>query len=108
GRAPEEEAARRRLAARDALRFGWTAVIGLYLVGGFLQAKSPVWGLAASLWLVLLPLAIGAACALRPRLDAPVTGILGLRRPSIAHLVGALLVAPGLARLMGLFLEAQM
>lgn len=108
GGAPREESARRQLASRDALRLGWAAVIGMYLVGGFLQAKSPVWGLAASLWLGLLPLAIVAALALRRRLDAPLTAILGLRRPRFAHLLGALLLAPGLARAMGHFLEWQM
>lgn len=108
GRDLAEEAARRRLASQAALRLGWTAVIGLYLVGGYLQVQSPVWGLAASLWGLLLPLALVGAWFVKGHTGGTWSSTLGLRRPRALHLLGALLVAPGLARLMGAYLGWQM
>ena len=102
-----EEAGRRHLASHAAQRFGWAAVIALYLLGGFLQTKAPVWGLAATLWGILLPLAFFAAARIRRHTGESFAATLGFRTPSPLHVVGALLVAPGLARLMAHYGEWQ-
>ena len=103
----EEEAGRRRLASRTALRFGWAAVIGLYLLGGFLQSRSAVWGLAATLWLLLLPLAVAAAWRVARRTGEGLASAMNLRAPRAAHVAGALLVAPALAQAMAIALGWQ-
>lgn len=95
---PEEDA-RRRVESRTALRFGVSGVFAVYLVGGSLQAWSLIAGLAATLWIVLLGLASWAASGAARRARTTKTAVLGLVRPSIAHCVGAVLVAPALALL---------
>lgn len=86
------------LAGRRALRYGWAGVFVVYLAGGLLQTLHPVWGLLATLWILLPALAIALARHGRER-GEPMHAALGLLRPSPLHALGALLAAPGLASL---------
>ena len=98
--ATSEEASARRLAARRALSWGWTAVVAVYLLGGWFQAKALVPGLLATLWLLVPILALLAARSTARLTGEPLARVLGLTRPQPAHLIGALGLAPGLAWLM--------
>lgn len=91
------EAAARRLASRRALRWGWAAVGAVFLVGSRLQALDPLWGLVATLW-VLVPLMAWLAARDGARFAGTHwTEGLGWRRPRAVHLAAAALMAPALA-----------
>jgi sodium transport system permease protein len=95
------EASARKLAAGRAVRFGLAASLVIYLAGGRLQAEWPLGGLLATLWGLVLALALVAAklsarglAATPPR---SLVDALGLRPPRVAHAAGALCLAPAIA-----------
>ncbi len=91
------EMAARRIQSRRALAWGVAAVAVIYVGGGRLQAIDLRWGLAATLWILAPLLAILAARGTARRAGESLVATLGLGRPALAHLAGALLVAPILA-----------
>ncbi len=102
-----EELALRRVQSRTALSWGWAGVLGVYIIGGLFQSLNPLWGLLATLWL-LLPL--GAILSVRgtaSRAGESLPRALGLRPPQPLHLLGALMAAPALARFAGEWIEWQ-
>lgn len=93
----EAEADGRRLQSQGALRWALVVVFAVYLVGGWLQALHPVWGLAATLW-ILLPIAAWASArSTARRARASIASVLSLRAPRIAHVAAALCAAPAAA-----------
>ncbi len=99
GRSTAAENAQRRVQSRKALAWGFTGVLGVYLVGGLIQSWHMAWGLAATLWLLLPFLAFYSVSGTARRAGESIPHALGLRMPSPLHLVGAALLAPALARL---------
>jgi len=95
--ANEAESGGRHMQSQSALRWALVVVFAVYLVGGWLQALHPVWGLAATLW-ILLPLAAwGSARSTARRARESLAVVLSLRRPRIAHVAAALCAAPAAA-----------
>ncbi len=96
--APNEDEARdRRLASRGALRWALVVVFAVYMVGGWLQSHHAVWGLAATLW-ILLPLAAWASARSTARRSREsLASVLAWRAPRVAHVVAAILAAPAVA-----------
>ncbi len=95
----EDELAVRHTQSRTALRYGFVVVFAVYVVGGTLQARDPVWGLAATLW-ILLPLATWlSARGTARRAHETWTQVLALRVPHVAHAAAAILAAPAIALL---------
>ncbi len=90
----------RQASGRHAMRWGFAVVMAMYLVAGSIQR----WNMTAGLWFtfwVFLPLfALGVAW-LRPRAKGEPRRLLpalGLRMPHPLHVLGALLLAPALAK----------
>jgi sodium transport system permease protein len=101
------EEAMRKVQSRSAIAWGWAGVFAVYLIGGLVQSVSMLWGLMATLW-IMLPL--GAYYSVRAtarRANESIPKALGLRMPSPLHAVGALLLAPVLARLASTWIEWQ-
>lgn len=95
-RGDENEDARRAVQSRAALRWALACVCLNYLVGSTLQGWNPVVGLALTLLGLLPLLAYFSASGTARRAHGRVVDALGLRRPALAHLAGALLCAPAL------------
>lgn len=94
----QAEAGQRRVASRLALVIGGGAVLLMLAVGTRLQAAAPLNGLLATLWGLMLPLALLGGWAVTRRLG-PATGAASLRaHSSLADLLAAILAAPLLAR----------
>ena len=104
--AAEAEAGARGLAAQRAVRLGLAAALLVYLGGGRLQASWPLGGLLASLWVLVVGLALVAATLCRER-DQSLASALGLSTPRPGHLIGALFLAPGLALFVRQFFDLQ-
>jgi sodium transport system permease protein len=103
----EAEARSRGLQSEGALRWALVVVFCVYLVGGWFQSLHPVWGLAATLW-ILLPLATWfSARSSARRAHESVASILSLRLPRTAHVAAALAVVPAAAWLAQLVFEWQ-
>jgi membrane protease YdiL (CAAX protease family) len=102
------ELAARRVRSRRALRFGFGAVLAVYVVGGGLQQWNAVWGLVATL-LVLLPV-LALWCARSVARPEPVRwrAALMVRTPRIAHVAAALCLAPPLVLAVRALIEWQM
>lgn len=103
----EREQNLRRTQSSRALAWGFAAALALYAVGGWLQSRSPLWGLAATLWVLAPLLAWLAARGTARRARATLGQVLSLRRPSAWHVVGALCLAPTLAWLMRQWVPLQ-
>lgn len=101
------EQALRRVQSRSALNWGWAGVLGVYLVGGLFQSWSPLWGLVATLWLLLPVGAYFCARGTASRAGESLRVSLGLRVPNPLHLIAALLAAPALARLASVWITWQ-
>jgi sodium transport system permease protein len=93
--------------ARTALAFGGAAVLVLYLVGGWLQARAGVAGLLLTLWGLLPVLAWLCARRVAARTGETLAQALALAWPSARHVVGVLCCAPGLAWLVRTLAELQ-
>jgi sodium transport system permease protein len=96
----EREALLRRTQSGRALAWGFAAALLLYAVGGWLQSRSPMWGLTATLWLLAPLLAWLAARGTARRARVGLAEVLSLRVPRAAHLAAALCLAPALGWLM--------
>jgi len=107
GRATAEELSLRHVSSRQALSWGWAGVLAVYIFGGLAQSASPIWGLVATLWVLLLPLAYFAVRATAQRAGESIPRALGLRMPAAYHAAGALLCAPALAALARMWIEWQ-
>jgi sodium transport system permease protein len=107
GGATAAENSLRRVQSRQALTFGFAGVLAVYLVGGLLQSWHPTWGLAATLWLLLPLLAFYSVSGTARRANESIPRALRLRLPSPMHAVGALLLAPALARFASIWIEWQ-
>ncbi len=96
--APNEDEARdRRLASRGALRWALVVVFAVYMVGGWWQSLHAVWGLAATLW-ILLPLAAWASARSTARRSGEsLASVLAWRAPRVAHVLAPILAAPAVA-----------
>jgi sodium transport system permease protein len=92
----EAEQQARSLQSRVALRWAAGAVFAVYLVGATLQSWNIVWGLIATLWLVLLPLALLSVRGTASRAHESIGRALWLRLPHPLHALGAVLMAPGI------------
>jgi len=103
----EEESAQRSVQSRLALRWGWVAVFLVYVVGGTLQAWNMVWGVALTLWMILLPLAFLSARGTARRAKETLGRALHLVRPRATHALGAMLLAPALAALAQIVFDWQ-
>jgi membrane protease YdiL (CAAX protease family)/ABC-type Na+ efflux pump permease subunit len=93
----EAESEARNIQSRVATRWAVVAVFAVYLIGATLQKWSIVWGLAATLWLLLLPLGILSARGTARRAKERLVDALWLAPPRIAHALGAACLAPALA-----------
>ncbi len=93
----EDEVGRRRTQSRTALRWAILVVFAVYLVGGWLQALDPVWGLALTLWGILPLAAWLSARGTARRARESIADVLSLRPPRVAHALGAVLIAPAAA-----------
>ena len=102
-----EESAARRLHSGRAIRFGAIASVVIYVVGGRIQAQALFPGLLITLWGLVLPLAVFAAWRSAGRTGESLSQALGLTRPPLLALAGALLLAPGLAFLSERLLRVQ-
>lgn len=91
----EGSTAQRRASSRHGLRWGFVAVLSLYVLGGELQRWDLKWGLVLTLWVVLPALAW--LCARRARGASSTWSEFKLRPPQLSHVAGAALVVPGLA-----------
>jgi sodium transport system permease protein len=89
-----EETATREVQSRYALRWAIVAVFAVYLIGATLQSWNLAWGLAATLWLVILPLALLSARGTAQRARETLREALWLRAPNALHALGAALIAP--------------
>jgi sodium transport system permease protein len=103
-----DEIALRRVQSRNALRWAVVAVFAVYLVGSTLQTWDVALGLAATLWLLLLPLAFLSARGTASRANESVAQALWLRLPNPLHALGALLLAPALVLAARKIFELQM
>lgn len=103
----EAEQDARSVQSRLATRWAIVGVFAVYLVGATLQKIDVVWGLAATLWLVLLPMALLAAHGTAKRARENLREAMWLRLPNPAHALGALLCAPGLLWVARRLLEWQ-
>jgi sodium transport system permease protein len=103
----ERESAERRIQSRYALRFGAVAVFLVYMAGSTLQVWQPVWGLLITLWVLLPVLAILSARGTARRAREPLPRTLSLGAPAWHHAIGAVLLAPALARAVEIFFEWQ-
>jgi len=95
----EHEDAQRRVQSRLALRWGLLGVIAIYLVGSTLQNWSLALGLALTLLALLPLLGLLAARGTARRARARLASVLSLRAPRLAHLAGAVCLAPALVQL---------
>lgn len=100
GDANEREQEQRRTQSGRALAWGFFAAIAIYAVGGWLQARSAIWGLLATLWLLAPAIAWLSARGTARRARASFAEVLSLRAPRVAHVVGAACLAPALGWLM--------
>jgi len=103
----EGELAARHVQSRRALAWGVASVALVYVVGGRLQSAHLVGGLMATLWILVPLLALLSARGTARRCGESLTAVLGLRRPRPLHLLGALLLAPGIAVFMNFLFEWQ-
>jgi sodium transport system permease protein len=103
----ERESAERRIQSRTALRFGAVAVFLAYTAGSTLQVWHPLWGLLLTLWVLLPALALLSARGTARRARESLARVLTLGAPRWHHALGALLLAPGLARAAQLVFEWQ-
>lgn len=92
----EAESEARSVQSRVAIRWAVVAVFSVYLIGATLQKWNLAWGLAATLWLIVLPLALLSGRGTAARARESLTGSLWLGPPRPLHALGALLLAPGL------------
>jgi sodium transport system permease protein len=107
GEGSEEEVAGRHVQSRAAIAWGWTGVLAVYLVGGLAQSAHAVYGLIATLWLLLPTLGYFAVRRTAERAGESMRAALWLRLPRPSHLCAALLAAPALARLASVWIEWQ-
>ncbi len=103
----ENEDARRAVQSQSALRWAVACVFAIYLVGGSLQAWNPVWGLVATLALVVPAFAWLSARGTAKRAKESLATALGFVRPRLAHLAGAALCAPALFQLARVLFDWQ-
>ncbi len=93
----EEEQTQRQVQSRSALMWGLFGVIATYMIGGWVQARAPILGLVLTLWLLLPGVAWLCARGVARRAREGLASVLALRPARASLLVGAVLVAPGLA-----------
>ena len=74
-------------------------MLAVYLVGGLLQGLHTLYGLMATLWLLLPAGALVAARGTAGRAREPLLTTLGLRAPAPWHALAGLLAAPPLVQL---------
>ena len=89
----------RREFGRHALRWSFISVLAIYVIGGALQEWRLLPGLVLTFWALCPLLSLFALRHLRRRTGAGLGELLGLRAPSLAHLVGCVLCLPALIRL---------
>ncbi|MEM7306209.1 MAG: CPBP family glutamic-type intramembrane protease [Planctomycetota bacterium] len=94
-----DEANARRVHSSRAIRFGAVSALLVYVVGGRMQAAAPVAGLLATLYGLVVFLAVLAAARSARRTGEPLGTALGLVRAAPSHLVGAALLAPAAGQL---------
>jgi sodium transport system permease protein len=76
--------------------WGAVGVLAIHFGGQWLRAWHPLWGLFATLWVVLPGLTLLATRSMEP-VGASSMDALQMRAPPLRHAVGALLLAPLLA-----------
>jgi sodium transport system permease protein len=103
----ETESALRQRRARRALSTGWAAVFLIYFVGSYLQAQSLVYGLATTLWVLAVGLALLLARAEARDDGTSLARPLGLARPPLASLAAIPFAVVGLAGLAGILFAWQ-
>jgi sodium transport system permease protein len=103
----DEEDSERRVQSRSALNWGFAGVLAVYLVGGMVQGAHPVWGLVATLWVLLPILSWSSVRKTASRAGESIATALWLRVPRPSHLLAALLAAPALARVAGEWITWQ-
>jgi hypothetical protein len=92
-----DELALRHTQARTALRWGFVGRSPCTCVGGALQARDPVWGLAATLW-ILLPLATWLSARGTRSAHAKASAKSGLQPPAPRARAAAILARAAVAR----------
>ncbi len=103
----EEEGSTRRVQSRTALRWGFVAVLVVYVGGGRLQAVDPMIGLLLTLWVLGLGLAFVAARGTARRAGETLAETLGLGTPRVTHVAGAACLGLGLSTFAGMLFEWQ-
>jgi len=101
------EAARRQASSRRALRYGYLSIAVIYIGGGRLQSAALIPGLLATLWILVPALALACARGNARSSGRSLPQSLGLVAVSPLHLLGGLLLAPGLVVLLRQFLAWQ-
>ncbi len=101
------EARSRRITGRQATRWGWAAVAGIWIVGSWLQSRSLVVGLLLTLWGLALPLGLAAAFHLARTSGRRPAELLALRAPRVSGGLWALGLAPCLVFLIPALMELQ-
>lgn len=107
GGAAREEAANRRLASAHAKAYGFVAVLLMLGVGSRLQAWDMLGGLLATLWGLMLPLALICLWHARRRFGPATECNFIQTRPRLQDLGLALMMVPGLAWLIEKLVVAQ-
>lgn len=107
GEGSEEEVAGRHVQSRAAIAWGWAGVLAVYLLGGLAQSVHAVWGLVATLWLLLPVLGFFSIRRTAERAGESLRSALWLHLPRPSHLCAALLAAPALARLASVWIDWQ-
>ena len=103
----EEESIQNRMQSRTAIGYGLVAVLGSYVVGGWLQSRFGVKGLLLTLWGLLPLLAWLCGRRVARRAGEPLLTSLWLGAPPLRQIAGALLCAPFVAACMRTLVEAQ-
>jgi sodium transport system permease protein len=90
---PVTASGRPTVGVRQTLLFAAGVILLVYYAGQFVQSRSPLAGLAVTLWVLVL----GPALLFARRARGGLRAGLALRHPGILPLAGAVLLAPGLA-----------
>ena len=103
----EAELAQRHTVSRHAIRWGFIAVLVNYILGSMLTGWRFELGTVLVFWVMVPALIVLVATGTARRTKEPWVRELGIAMPRWRYVIGAMLLAPGLARLALWFLPLQ-